>query len=302
MIPREEATLRLARMRDLVDPCRLCPRECRSHRLAGQVGFCGAGSRLKIAAWAAHRGEEPFISGTRGSGTIFASHCTLRCNFCQNFPFSQLGNGRELEPAELAGLMLELAQRGVHNINLVTPTPFAPWLFAAVVEARTAGLSLPIVYNTSGYESLEVLRAIEGMVEIYLPDLKYADDRVASQVSQVADYVRHDRAAIVEMYRQVGPLELDSGGMARRGLVIRHLVLPGQLQGTRDSFLWLREALGTEVQVSLMCQYFPAWKAPDLPGLDRRITDQEYLEAIEIIEGLGFVNVLAQDPDEVGGA
>lgn len=293
---------KVAALRQMLDPCRLCPRECGARRLTGEIGFCKAGARLKLAAWAAHRGEEPFLSGTRGSGTIFASHCTLKCVFCQNYPFSQLGNGMEMDPPKLADLILDLSRRGVHNINLVTPTPFAPFLFEGLLTAREQGLALPLVYNTSGYEGIEVLRILEGLVDIYLPDLKYADDKVAAKVSAVSDYVRHDREAIVEMFRQVGHLQTDSDGIARRGLVIRHLILPGQLQGTQDSFTWLRDAIGKEVQISLMCQYFPAWQAPGIPGLDRPITDHEYLEAIGIVEGLGFKNVLAQDSDAVGGA
>ncbi|NLI74987.1 MAG: radical SAM protein [Candidatus Riflebacteria bacterium] len=302
LISLEEARRRVAGLRALADPCRLCPRLCGARRLAGETGFCRAGARLRVASWAAHRGEEPPISGTRGSGTIFASHCTLRCLFCQNFPFSQLGTGQEMAVPDLAGHMLQLARRGVHNINLVTPTPQAPFLLEAFLEAREQGLDLPLVYNTSGYESLEVLTLLDGLVDIYLPDLKYADDEAAAAISGVADYVAHDRAAIVEMFRQVGPLQLDAAGLATRGLIVRHLVLPGGRQGTRASFEWLRSALGTEVQVSLMCQYFPAWRAPQTPGFDRRLTDDEYLEAIETVDGLGFTNVWAQDPTEVGGA
>ncbi len=302
ILPLAEARARVDGLRALFDPCRLCPRLCGVRRLAGETGFCRARARLRVASWAVHRGEEPCISGTRGSGTIFASHCTLQCCFCQNFPFSQLGHGQDMEPGELAERMLDLAARGVHNINLVTPTPQAPLLLDAYVEARARGLTLPLVYNTSGYESLEVLRRLEGLVDIYLPDLKYADDAVAGELSAVRDYVAHDRAAIVEMARQVGPLQVDAEGIATRGMIIRHLVVPGGLQGTRASFEWLREALGTEVQISLMCQYFPAWRAPERPGLDRRLTDEEYLEAIATVEELGFTNVLAQDPTEVGGA
>jgi len=297
-----EARDRVVSLKALMDPCRLCPRKCGAHRFSGQLGFCGAGGRLKLASWALHRGEEPAISGTGGSGTIFASHCTLKCCFCQNYPFSQLGNGREMEPEELSERMLQLEKRGVHNINLVTPTQFSPLLLEAFIIAREKGLQLPLVYNTSGYETLEVLGLLDGIVDIYLPDLKYSDDLISGRISRVDDYVTHSRASIIEMFRQVGNLDTNRDGIGARGLIVRHLVLPGGLQGTRVSFEWLAGALGTEVCISLMCQYFPAWRAPEIPGLDRKITDEEYLEAIGIVEKLGFINVLAQDPDELGGA
>lgn len=287
---------------ELFDPCRLCPRECRAHRRDGKLGSCGAGAGFRLAAWAVHRGEEPPVSGTRGSGTIFASHCPLHCVFCQNYPFSQLGNGQDLNLDALADTFVKLAGKGVHNLNFVTPTHYVPHLFDAWSRVRSELEGLPIVYNTSGYESLEVLRLLDGMVDLYLPDVRYADNRVARQLSTVGDYVEVDRAAILEMARQVGPVQVDEEGIGRRGLIIRHLVLPGNLAGTRNSLEWIKSALGNEVQLSLMCQYFPAHKAPGLPGLDRRLEPEEYQEALEIVEELGFENVWAQDPFEEGGA
>lgn len=286
----------------LFDPCRLCPRECRVHRRENKKGSCGAGSGYRLAAWAAHRGEEPPISGTRGSGTIFSSHCPLHCVFCQNYPFSQLGNGQDLDLDELGDVYVKLARKGVHNLNFVTPTQFVPHLFEAWVRVRSQLDGLPIVYNTSGYERLELLQLLDGMVDIYLPDIRYADNRVAKQLSTVGDYVEVDRAAILEMARQVGPVQLDNDGIARRGLIIRHLVLPGKLAGTRSSLEWIKENLGADIQLSLMCQYFPAHKAPELPGLDRRLEPEEYHEALDLVEELGFENVWAQDPFEEGGA
>ena len=293
---------RIEALWQLFDPCRLCPRECRVHRRDGKKGACGAGPDFRLAAWAVHRGEEPPISGTRGSGTIFASHCPMHCVFCQNYPFSQLGNGEDLDLDGLAEVFEKVAAKGVHNLNFVTPSQYVPHLFDAWARVRSRLEGLPIVYNTSGFESPEVLRRLDGLVDIYLPDIRYADNRVGRQLSTVENYVEVDRAAIIEMARQVGPLQLDENGIARRGLIIRHLVLPGKLAGTRASLEWLKATLGTEVQLSLMCQYFPAFKAPELPGLDRRLDPEEYQEALDLVEELGFENVWAQDPFEEGGA
>ena len=226
----------------------------------------------------------------------------MKCLFCQNFPFSQLGNGKTISVPELAEYYLHLAERGVHNVNFVTPTHFLPHLFEALLIAREKGLTLPIVYNTSGYERAEVLQVLEGMVDIYLPDIRYADNRVAVQLSSVSDYVENDRAAIEEMFRQVGQLQVDDQEIGIQGLIVRHLVLPGGLAGTRPSLTWLKEQLGNKIHLSLMCQYFPAHLAPKTPGMDREITHEEYSEALEILEELGFENAWAQDPEAWGGA
>lgn len=295
---------RVEKLFALMDPCRLCPRECGARRRAGEVGFCGAGPVLKLASWNAHHGEEPPISGTRGSGTLFASHCTLGCMFCQNFPFSQLHNGEEIPPDRLVKLLTLLARRGVHNFNLVTSAHFNPHLFEGILRAREKTAPLPIVYNTSGYESLEVLELLDGLVDIWLPDIKYADNAVALRLSRCANYVEHNRAALKAMFRMTdgGNICLDDDGIATSGMIIRHLVLPEGLSGTNASFEWLRSELGTDVQISLMCQFFPAFKSHDMPPLDRAITHEEYLAAIETVERLDFKNVLAQDPEDHGGA
>ncbi len=295
---------RVEKLYTLMDPCRLCPRECGARRRAGETGFCGAGPVLKLASWNAHHGEEPPISGTHGSGTLFTSHCTLGCIFCQNFPFSQLHNGEEIPPDRLVKILTQLSRRGVHNFNLVTPAHFAPHLLEGILRARETALPLPIVYNTSGYERLEVLELLDGLVDIWLPDIKYADNEIALKFSRCADYVEHNRAALKAMFRMTGggKLELDDDGLATAGMIIRHLVLPERLSGTKASFEWLKSELGTGVHISLMCQFFPAFKSHDIPPLDRGITHDEYLEAIETVERLGFENVLAQDPEEHGGA
>ena len=204
--------------------------------------------------------------------------------------------------SDLADLYILLNDKQVHNLNFVTGTHFAPHLFEALGQARGRGIDLPVVWNSSGYETVELLQVLEGMVDIYLPDIRYADNAVALQLSKVRDYVEVDRAALMEMYRQVGPLALDADDIAVSGMIVRHLVLPGGLAGTRPSLTWLRDHIGNDVFVSLMCQYFPAHQAHLLPGLDRRLTDEEYRSAIDILEELGFENAWAQDPYEPGCA
>lgn len=264
--------------------------------------MCGAGQSLRLAAWAAHRGEEPPISGTSGSGTVFTSYCPLKCRFCQNFPFSQLGNGRDISVREAANHLLALQKQGVHNINFVNPTHFVPLLFEALMIAREQGLDLPVVYNTSGYERPEVLELLDGLVDIYLPDIRYADNECGRRFSGVPDYVEVDRKAIVAMDQQVGGLQMDSRGIGVRGLIVRHLVMPGGIAGSRDSLTWLRGTIGPAVHLSVMNQYFPAYQAFQTPGLERKITSEEYADVLELVDDLGFINALAQDPFETGGA
>lgn len=276
-----ELRQRVAALYELLAPCCLCPRRCGVDRLAGEEGFCRSGARPKVASWTLHPWEEPPISGTRGSGTIFFSGCTGRCLFCQNYPISQLGVGNVVTVERLAEMMLELQRRGAHNINLVTPTHFVPQLVAALPRAIERGLRLPLVYNSSGYESLEVLRLLDGVIDIWLPDAKYAADDIARRLSGFPHYVEHNRAALREMYRQVGDeLILDDEGIARRGLIIRHMVLPGGLAGTREVLNWIASELSPRVHVSLMAQYFPAHRAVGHALLGRKLTPEEYEEAL----------------------
>lgn len=278
--------------------CDLCPRRCGVDRLQGQVGFCRAGSLARVASHNAHHWEEPPISGTRGSGTIFFSYCTGRCLFCQNYPISQLGVGEEVGARQLGGMMLTLQRWGCHNINLVTPTHYVPQILAGLEVAAAGGLRIPLVYNTSGYDSIETLHLLDGVVDIYLPDAKYADDAVARRLSGFVDYVEHNRAALLEMHRQVGAtLQVDEAGVARRGLIIRHLVLPDGLAGTEEVLRWIARRLSTSVYVSLMAQYFPAHRAVGDPQLGRRITFDEYDAALESLQRAGFENGWQQEID-----
>ena len=273
----------------LLSHCELCPRRCGVNRLDGERGVCRMGALPKIASWNLHPWEEPPISGTRGSGTIFFSGCTGRCLFCQNYPLSHLGYGEVVPVERLSEMMLELQRKGAHNINFVTPTHFVPAILAALPRAIEGGLDLPLVYNSSGYEQVEVLRLLDGVIDIWLPDSKYADDATARRLSGFERYVEHNRAALSEIYRQVGPdLKVDEEGIARRGLIVRHMVLPQGLAGSAEVLRWIAEHLSPEVHVSLMDQYFPAHRALGDPVLGRKVTWEEYQAALEAFDAAGL--------------
>jgi len=277
--------------------CRLCPRQCSVDRFAGQTGFCRMGAEPVLASWNIHYGEEPPISGTNGSGTIFFTGCTGRCLFCQNYPISQLAVGQQITIHRLAGVMLELQKRGCHNINLVTPTHFVAAILRAVYEAAQRGLSIPLVYNTSGYESTETLRLLDGVVDIYLPDAKYASDEVALALSGFPNYVAVNRAALLEMARQVGPhLTLSPEGLAVRGMIIRHMVLPDGLSQTPEVLRWVAKNVSHSVPVSIMSQYFPAHRAFGHPSLGRKITPAEYEAALAAFNAAGLTCGWLQEP------
>ena len=287
-----------AAMAGLAD-CAFCPRACGVDRTAGGRGVCGVGAEPVVASWNVHRWEEPPISGTAGSGTIFFSGCTGKCKFCQNYPISQLGYGNVISIERLGEMMLELQGRGCHNINFVTPTHFVPQILAAVDHAAGLGLRLPLVYNTSGYETVAALRLLEGVVDIWLPDAKYNDDAVARRVSGFPNYVAVNRAALREIFRQVGAeLVLDEHGIARRGMIVRHLVLPGGLADTPAVLHWIAAELSPQVHISLMDQYFPAYKVMDDPVLGRRITPEEYEAALEAFDAAGLENGWLQEHDD----
>ncbi|MRR57707.1 MAG: radical SAM protein [Deltaproteobacteria bacterium] len=275
--------------------CDLCPHQCRVDRISGETGFCRAGLKPKIASASLHRGEEPPISGTRGSGTIFFSWCTLRCRFCQNFPISQLGNGEQLSTRGLSDKMLKLQKLGAHNINLVTPGHYLPQILAALWLSVPRGFRLPLVWNSNGYETLPALALLEGIVDIYLPDMKYSDEEPAVRFSSAPGYRDINRAAVREMFRQVGQLSLDDEGIARRGLIIRHLVLPEGAAGSRETLRWIAENLGAETHLALMNQYFPAYEAENTPGLQRKITAGEYAEAVTALDEYGLENGWVQE-------
>lgn len=272
--------------------CSLCPRDCGVERTEGQKGFCRTPDIPFVSSWGPHFGEERPLVGRFGSGTIFFSNCNLGCIYCQNWSISHLGEGKEVSSEGLAGIMLELQNVGCHNINLVTPTHQMPVVLDAILTARDRGLGLPIVYNTGGYDSVEAIRLLDGVVDIYMPDLKYSDPLVAKKYSQAEDYPAAVRTAIREMHRQVGDLIVDERGVARRGLLVRHLVLPGRLAGTAEATRFIAEEISRDTYINVMDQYHPCFKASGHPPLDRRITTGEYEEAIKaaLKAGLGRID------------
>lgn len=286
---------RVAASSGMLRECALCPRKCRVDRLEGEIGYCGAGARAKVAAVSVHHGEEPPISGTRGSGTVFFSHCNMACLFCQNFPISQMGVGKEMESCALGDRFLELEEKGVHNVNFVTPTPHVPQMIEGLLDARKKGFTLPVVYNTNGYDSPEALALLDGIVDIYLPDMKYGAGGLSGEISETPDYAEHNSLAIDEMFRQAGPLSKGRDGIARRGVLVRHLVLPGRAEETERVLSSLRMKYGKRVPLSLMGQYFPAYRAMGRPGFDRKLTKEEYEGAIRTARRMGLTNVYIQE-------
>jgi len=279
--------------------CDICPRECGANRLEGEPGFCRSTHRPVVSVVCAHHGEEPVISGTRGSGTVFFGNCNLRCVYCQNHQISQDGKSqrtKEIDPQTLAERMLYLQDElCCHNINFVSPSHFVPQLVRAVLAAVPMGLRLPLVYNTSSYDSIESLRELEGIIGVYLADLRYAFDKWGQRFSRVSDYVARARAAIQEMCRQVGDLIVDDEGIARKGLIVRHLILPNGLAGSRDSLHWLASEISPAVTVSIMSQYYPAHRAGRVPLLARQILTSEQAEVVELLEELGMENGWVQE-------
>jgi len=279
--------------------CDICPRQCRVNRLQGELGFCHSGYLPIVSSVCAHRGEEPALSGSNGSGTIFFGNCNMRCAYCQNHQISQ--NWRKQKSNEiycrtLAANMIHLQNDPkCHNINFVSPSHFVPQMVRAIAEAVPMGLRIPIVYNCGGYDSVETLKELDGIVSIYLPDIRYADDKTAKRYSQAPDYVKYNRAAIKEMYRQVGDLVVDKNGLAQRGLIVRHLILPNRLAGSEESLTWLSEELSPSVMMSIMSQYSPQHKAPEIPLLSRKISVAEYEAVIDLLADLGLENGWTQE-------
>jgi putative pyruvate formate lyase activating enzyme len=271
---------RVAKAYERLGSCDFCGRECGVDRYQ-ELGSCSTGVRAKIASYGPHFGEEDPLRGTRGSGTIFFAWCNLSCQYCQNYDISQLGSGREIEPEELAKIMLLLQEQGCHNINLVSPTHVVAPILAAVAIASEAGLRRPLVWNTGGYDSLTSLELLDGVVDIYMPDMKYASADVGRTYSHVENYPEVNQAAVKEMHRQVGKLVVDERGVAQRGLLVRHLVLPAALAGTFHVAHFLANEISRDTYINVMDQYRPCYRAMNTPPLDRRTTREEYEEAIQ---------------------
>ena len=280
-----ELQQRVLLLEKFLEECRLCPRECGVNRLNGEVGFCQAGSQLKISSAFPHFGEEPPLVGYHGSGTIFLTHCNLRCIFCQNYDISHLGNGEPITFLDMARVMVRLQEMGCHNINFVTPTQFTPQIIASLPEAIGMGLRIPIVYNCSGYESIEVIRLLEGVVDIYMPDVKYLDSEPSKKFSNAPDYPEVIKGVLKEMHRQVGDLTVNSKGIAERGLLIRHLVMPNRVASSEAILKFIAEGISVHSYVNIMDQYRPEYRAHEYPETNRRITQKEYLEAIQWAKG-----------------
>ncbi len=279
----------------MLSRCTLCAHNCKVNRLLGKAGRCHTGTTAKIASYNVHFGEEPPISGTKGSGTIFFANCNLSCDFCQNYPISQLGHGQEVSRARIADIMLELQDKGVHNINFVTPTHVVPMIVEAVSIARERGLDIPLVYNCGGYETVETLRLLDGIIDIYLPDAKYSDPAMAQKYSNAPDYPAINKAAIKEMQRQVGTLRLDENGIAVKGIIIRHLVLPNNISGSIEVLNFVAKEVSPETFVSIMGQYHTANKSDRIPELARKISSEEYAAVITAAEELGMENCWIQE-------
>lgn len=282
---------RAALAREILTSCRLCPRECRINRLEGEYGFCRAGSFAEISGYGPHYGEEPPLVGRNGSGTVFFSHCTMRCIFCQNYRTSQLGEGGAVSAQELAQIFLRLQEAGCHNVNLVSPTHYIPQILEALLFAAEGGLTIPLVYNTGGYDSVAALRLLEGVVDIYMPDAKFGDEGIARRLTGAPDYPTYMMAAVREMHRQVGDLACDGEGIAVRGLLVRHLVLPEGLATGEPVFRFLAKEISPDTYVNIMDQYRPEWKActaDEFTCLCRRISDEEYDDAVEAARAAGL--------------
>ncbi len=273
--------------------CDICPRRCGVNRLAGEAGFCRTGRLARVASFAPHFGEEAVLVGRGGSGTIFFSGCNLACAFCQNWEISQAGAGREASPEELAGMMLALQDSGCHNINFVTPTHVAAQVLEALVLARQGGLTVPLVYNSGGYDSVDTLRLLEGVFDIYMPDAKYGRDGPAEKYSLAPGYVAVMKAALLEMHRQAGDLLLDEEGLAVRGLLVRHLVLPCRQAGTEEMVRFISEEVSRSTYLNVMAQYRPEYNACRFPELSRTITAREYAAALHSAAVAGLTRGLA---------
>jgi putative pyruvate formate lyase activating enzyme len=272
---------RIDALTDMLKECRLCPRHCKVNRLQGEPGFCRAGDTLMLSSAFAHFGEEAPLVGSMGSGTLFLTHCNLRCVFCQNHDISHQGRGEAVTLQQMAAYMVALQQRGCHNINFVTPTHYVPQIISALPYAVDRGLRIPLVYNCGGYESLEVIKLLDGIIDIYMPDAKWSDNGVAEKYAQAPDYPAVVKEVLNEMHRQVGDLQISKAGVAERGLLIRHLVMPGGLAGTRKILHYIATEISPHSYVNIMSQYHPEYRARDFPELNRRITHEEYREAID---------------------
>jgi len=284
-----------ALLKDAMRSCAICPRKCKVDRSKGKKGYCRAPLDPVIYSYSSHRGEEPPLSGTRGSGTIFFSHCNMKCTYCQNYYFSQLDNGEEVPIKRLSKMMLSLQKMGCHNINLVSPTHFVPQILSAMEKALEEGLKIPVVYNTSGYELPDTVRLLDGIIDVYLPDMRYSDNEMAKKYSDAPGYVEYNRDSVKEMQRQAGDLILDETGIAMTGLIIRLLALPDDISGTKATLKFIKEAVSQNAYLSIMSQYYPTYKAYSYKELSRGVTAAEYKNIVDEAKKLGLNNGWIQE-------
>ncbi|MEN8153637.1 MAG: radical SAM protein [Acidobacteriota bacterium] len=291
----KEWKLKIDFFRDNYNICKLCPRQCEASRTDDREGVCGAGKEVKIASYNLHFGEEPPVSGKNGSGTIFFSGCTLKCIFCQNYPISQLRNGEIYSIEDLSEIFLGLQKRGAHNLNFVSPTPYLYHIVKAIYLAEKKGLNIPVVYNTSGYERKEIIEKLDGIVDVYMPDFKYSDEKLSLKYSGVKDYMKHADPAIGEMFKQQGELKIDEFGIAENGVIIRHLILPGNVKNSQDVLKIISKRKYKGSYLSLMSQFFPAYRSVNDKDLKRRLYSEEYEKVRSLAISLGFEKGWFQD-------
>ena len=285
-------------MEELLENCKICPHKCNINRNKGKIGRCKATNKIKVALYSVHNFEEPCISGEKGSGTVFFSNCNLNCIYCQNYEISQQGRGKEISIEELSDIFIKQQKRNVENINLVTPTSYVPQIIEAIKIARKKGLNIPIVYNTNGYENIETIKMLDGYVDIYLPDLKYYYNDIAKKYSKIDNYFEIATKAIKEMEKQIGKTVIDENGIMKKGIIIRHLVLPNNIENSKKILKWIRENMNNDTYISVMAQYFPTYKAKEDLELNRKLTKQEWREIEEYIEKLGIENGFIQELGE----
>ena len=278
--------------------CKICPHECNINRNENQIGRCKSKDTIKIALYSTHNFEEPCISGEKGSGTVFFSNCNLNCIFCQNYEISQLGKGKEISVEDLAEIFIKQQEKNVENINLVTPTSYVPQIIEAIKIAKQNGLNIPIVYNTNGYEKVKTLKMLEGYVDIYLPDFKYYFDDIAKKYSKIDNYFEIVTKALKEMQRQVGKPVFDENGIMKKGMIIRHLVLPNNIENSKKVLQWIKQNLEDYTYVSIMAQYFPTYKAKEVEELNRKLTKEEWKEIEDYVEEIGIENGFIQELGE----
>lgn len=279
----------------MLENCMLCPHKCGINRINGNKGRCKCDDKLKIALASLHMFEEPCISGTNGSGTVFFSNCNLNCVYCQNYEISQLGKGKEISIGHLAEIFLNQQEKKAHNINLVTPTMYVYQIIEAIKIAKSKGLNIPIIYNSNGYENIETIKLLDGYIDVYLPDLKYYSNEMSKKYSKIDNYFETATRAIKEMYNQVGKAKFDENGLIKRGVIIRHLVLPNHIQNSKNILKWISENMPSDVYVSVMSQYFPTYKAKNDDLINRKLTKKEYKEVFNYLYSLDLKNGYIQD-------